>query len=737
MGARKRAIRLGTGGFHLLTAGEFKTAEIRTRATKVVGTIILAVLAYLSALGGGGVITILLSIAAAAAVAGNISHWKAAAAFKAYRATIDDLWIPLVSAGVALPLVEAYGLGFVSSISPAISSFLTDQRPFLAILTVGGWITYAAFTASGVSFGAGKQRALKAELIPALVKTFGGGTTADWNEHSGIHRDKAGIITITPVPAGAGSQLTTSNERLKIELPGYQLHPDSTPQKIVLTHVDEEESHRRMSLGESENRVTAIVELEPTAARPVGHELWKLSPGVLSAVNAGLIDAQARAQGKVLCEWDPLNRDAFVAELPTLRLGLRDRLAALLQLECWDIEIVVVPNTLDGQPGTVDVVRYPADLRAADRIDRWLTALRALIPITGAYWKVQDDVVSGRMRFERTVDPLADTVPYTVDPSTMIDPSTPWELGIDEDGDPVSIDLAGSAHLLVAGATRSGKSVLTYSLLTHVLRMGAAARLLVADPNDTTIAPFEHLVSWATNDVHPGPVTEMLRWVRAEMDRRKPLLREQRRDKIDVFTEEQPLIVVVIDEASNYLRSPDALAAKDLQTELLAVVSQGAKFGVRVVLIAQRPDSTILPTAIRSQLSTRISFRLEDSETSKMVFPEIDDPTTLLTFATGVGLVKEVAGKPRRFRAAYLDDHWGAADRISAPLPKVDVRALGRLRAPVQRTFAVTPDFVDLSEFSFRIDQLTELDVAPEPAPVRPLLPAPPVPDSLWAMTPS
>ena len=736
MGAGKRAIRLGVGGFHLLTTGEFKTAKFRTRAAKVIGTIILAALAYLSALGGGGIITILLSIAAAAAVAGNIAHWKAAAAFKAYRANIDDLWIPLVSAGVVLPLVEAYGLGFISSISPAISGFLTDQRPLLAILTVGGWVTYAAFTAIGVSFGAGKQRALKAELIPALVTTFGA-TVTEWTENSRIHRDKGGVITLSPVPAGAGSQLATSNERLKIELPGYQLHPDSTPQKIVLTHVDEEESHRRMALGQSENRVTAIVELEPTAARPVGHERWKLSPGILSAVNAGLIDAQARAQGKVLCEWDPLNRNAFVAELPALWLALRDRLAALLKLETWDVEIAVIPNALDGQPGIVEVVRYPADLKAADRVDRWLTALRALIPITGAYWKVQDDVASGRMQFERTVDPLADTVPYTVDPSTMIDPSTPWELGIDEDGDPVSIDLARSAHLLLAGATRSGKSVLTYSLLTHILRMGPTARLLVADPNDTTIAPFEHLVSWSTNDVHPGPVTQMLQWVRAEMDRRKPLLREQRRDKIDVFTEEQPMIVVVIDEASNYLRSPDALAAKELQTELLAVVSQGAKFGIRVILIAQRPDSTILPTAIRSQLSARISFRLEDSETSKMVFPDIAEPTTLLTFATGVGLVKEVAGKPRRFRAAYLDDPWGAADRIAAPLPKVDVRALGRFQAPVQRTFAVTQEEVDLSEFSFRIDQLTELDVAPEPAPVRPLLPAPPVPDSLWAVTPS
>ena len=58
-----------------------------------------------------------------------------------------------------------------------------------------------------------------------------------------------------------------------------------------------------------------------------------------------------------------------------------------------------------------------------------------------------------------------------------------------------------------------------------------------------------------------------------------------------------------------------------------------------------------------------------------MVFPGISDPTELLNCPTGVGLIKEIIGRPRRFRAAYMADHWGIADQIAAPLPKIDVRA--------------------------------------------------------------
>jgi hypothetical protein len=295
-----------------------------------------------------------------------------------------------------------------------------------------------------------------------------------------------------------------------------------------------------------------------------------------------------------------------------------------------------------------------------------------------------EDTRDLQIRFEfKLTNPLAEVVPYTVDIGTQITPDTPWIIGPDLDNNPVTYDIAKNAHLLIAGATRSGKSVCTYSLIVHVLRMGDSAQLLIADPNDTTMAPFEHLVSWATNSIHPEQPTEMLQWVRGEMERRRPILRQMRRDKIEVFTPELPMIVVIVDEAANYMRHADKNAAAAFIDELMAVVAQGAKFGVRLVLITQRPDATILPTSVRSQLSARISFRLEDTQTATMVFPDLDNPAVLLEFDTGVGMYKEVGGQPRQFRSVYLQDHWAAADQITHPLPKVDIHAIASASEPL------------------------------------------------------
>lgn len=304
------------------------------------------------------------------------------------------------------------------------------------------------------------------------------------------------------------------------------------------------------------------------------------------------------------------------------------------------------------------------------------TALGLPFGITVA--QTDEDTRNRHMRLNfKLGNPLAGTVPFTIDPSTRIDPETPWVIGVDEDGVDVAYNIAAGAHMLIAGATRSGKSVCTYSLITHVLRMGDSVRLLVADPNDTTMAPFESKLSWSTNSTHPEAPTQMLRWVRSEMSRRRPILRAMRRDKIDKFTPELPMIVIIIDEAANYMRHGDKAAAAAFIDELMAVVAQGAKFGIRLVLITQRPDSTILPTTVRSQISARMSFRLEDLQTATMVFPDLDNPADLLTFDVGVGMYKEVAGQPRKFRSVFLEDHWAAAEQISGALPSVDVDDLG------------------------------------------------------------
>lgn len=329
---------------------------------------------------------------------------------------------------------------------------------------------------------------------------------------------------------------------------------------------------------------------------------------------------------------------------------------------------VFAPTVVDVYPSAVGPVLV-ARLVVGQTVDDVLRAAPAL----ASAWGVPEVRVSvaapGVVALTLvTSDPLSETVRHD-GAADVIGVDEPWVIGRSEEGSLVTLDMASGSHTLIAGATRSGKSVCVYGLLTHLLRMGDSVRLLVADPNETTVAPFEDKVAWFTTSTHPNQVALGLRWVQAEVQRRKPIMRAMRKDRLSVedFTPDMPLIVVVIDELANYLRHADKKAASALTDDLLVQASQNAKYGVRLVLITQRPDSTILSTSIRAQIASRISFRLEDSETARMVFPDLDDPLTMMSLPPGVGFMRGFSDDlVVKFRGVYLEDHWAMAERLPA-----------------------------------------------------------------------
>ncbi|WP_168218472.1 FtsK/SpoIIIE domain-containing protein [Nocardioides eburneiflavus] len=577
---------------------------------------------------------------------------------------------------------------------------------------------------------------------------------------------KGGGFVISPVPAEAVAHLDGLDERVALHLPEFEakMHTDSNGAATAFEYLpaSPETVARREVMARTGGFLTAIAPAEEdNPARP-GECVGTLEVGITES-RAEELDATLRASdGLALVQWRKGERVVHLAALDTETLTERGRIADWLSCKPWDLDLLV---TTDGADVTGwHATRVPAVRDPEKRRQTWLTMANDLHPSPDSRtWTITDRSGEGEIEMRLIVDPLDVIVPFNLDVTETITPDTPWVVGIDEEGGNIEINLALSAHALIAGATRSGKSVCTYSLLTHVLRMGDRARLLVADPNDTTIAPFEDKVAWSTSDTHPDAVTGMLEWVRGEMDRRKPILRDMRADKISEFTAELPMIVVVIDEAANYLRHNDKRAAAAMMGELLAVVSQGAKYGVRLVLITQRPDSTILPTSTRAQLSFRISFRVEDGETAKMVFPDLPDPMALLTCAPGVGYVREVGGEAKRFRSVYLADHWGIADRLPHRQPKIlDVAAgFGAPFVPpavpkdmwgTQKPAAVVPAApgeVLIDEVVLTLDDLEgevpgtpgaaeglddfEFEPVTAPPTVRRRPTAQPVPDDLWA----
>jgi DNA segregation ATPase FtsK/SpoIIIE-like protein len=409
--------------------------------------------------------------------------------------------------------------------------------------------------------------------------------------------------------------------------------------------------------------------------------------------------------GLTLVEFFPKESRAVAAALDAATVRLRDDLAMLWGWkDPWVLELAIGWGDYRGIPFIEDVVIVRSGpIDAEKRRDAWLNKIRDVLPtMPGFVWRYEQGETPTEIRLVQVQDRLNEIIRFDEDVSTLIDPTTPWHVGVDDEGESVDLDIAGSAHLLVAGATRSGKSVSTYGLVTHILRMGGCARLLIADPNDTTVAPFESKVAWSSTSTHPAEITKMLQWVRREMDRRKPVLRAMRRDKLDTFTADLPLIVIIIDEAANYLRHSDKKAVADLTGELMAVVSQGAKYGIRCILITQRPSSDVLNTTVRAQLSARLCFRVEDKETAMMAFPDLEDPEVLLTCEPGVGYVKEVAGRARRFRSVFLEDHWAVADALTYSQPKIDIEK--RFIAGRSEFEVIAPER-DLGVMDFELDE--------------------------------
>ncbi|MFD5620632.1 FtsK/SpoIIIE domain-containing protein [Streptomyces yangpuensis] len=249
-------------------------------------------------------------------------------------------------------------------------------------------------------------------------------------------------------------------------------------------------------------------------------------------------------------------------------------------------------------------------------------------------------------------------------------------LGLDEDGTPIVLNLAYSAHALIAGATRSGKSITVNTLLAYASLM-RDVRLIVIDPNLAAVAPWWRTAYKVSDAIHPDEPTEILRWVREEMQRRERLFWSGRTDRISEFSPELPLLLVVIDEVANYTRHPDRKARERFEAELLAIASQGAKFGVRLWLLTQKPSADVLTTAVRTNLSARICHRVDTIEDFLHLFPDgrdLDITAADRTMPQGVSIASVGDMRtPIRLRSVYLPTEacWQINDLMCASGLKV------------------------------------------------------------------
>lgn len=267
--------------------------------------------------------------------------------------------------------------------------------------------------------------------------------------------------------------------------------------------------------------------------------------------------------------------------------------------------------------------QLPDDFRASEVADRLAAALgcdRIRVHPRGPHW-VRIELLSG--------DPLDGDVTTPLPARDRSVNDVEILVARDELGTPLAMPWSQAPNACVQGATRSGKSVWCYSVLAQLGRLDDAV-IAGSDPSGLLLGrPWEgtrHREWQATGSSDVLAHRDLLVRLVEEMDRRIAALPD-RADKLVEFTAGQPLIVVVLEEFAGLLRLASTTTAPKgepkLRDQLLALygrlVSEGHKAGLRLLVITQRADATVIGGFERGQLGLRISFRVDDAEALVML----------------------------------------------------------------------------------------------------------------------
>lgn len=213
-------------------------------------------------------------------------------------------------------------------------------------------------------------------------------------------------------------------------------------------------------------------------------------------------------------------------------------------------------------------------------------------------------------------------------------------VGRKEDGEDLVMDFLSASHTAIQGQTRSGKSVLCYVALSQ-LHGHPDAEIWGIDPNAVLLSPLsEHAPERFVLGSDPEKAEALLQSLVTLMDDRIKILTRDRIDKLENFSPDLPLIVLILEEFPALIRSAE-MYDKPLKTSeritpkiralVGRLVSESAKAGIRVVLITQRADADILDGASRAQMGQRISFGVDNADAVRMLHPAATPETALLT----------------------------------------------------------------------------------------------------------
>jgi S-DNA-T family DNA segregation ATPase FtsK/SpoIIIE len=233
-----------------------------------------------------------------------------------------------------------------------------------------------------------------------------------------------------------------------------------------------------------------------------------------------------------------------------------------------------------------------------------------------------------------------------------------FPLGLDVSGEIVIADIDRMPHVLIAGATGSGKSVCINSIITSILFRASPqeVKFILVDPKRVELTFYNDIPHLLTPViVEPEKVVSALKWAIAEMERRYKLFAEVGVRNIGGYNELSgfqaiPYIVIIIDELADII----FYSPSEVEDSITRLAQMARATGIHLVLATQRPSVDVLTGLIKANINCRLSFNVNSMVDSRVI---IDSPGAEKLLGRGDMLyIPPDQAKPTRIQGTFISE---------------------------------------------------------------------------------
>lgn len=232
-------------------------------------------------------------------------------------------------------------------------------------------------------------------------------------------------------------------------------------------------------------------------------------------------------------------------------------------------------------------------------------------------------------------------------------------LGIDVAGNHIVADISSMPHVLIAGATGSGKSVAINAFMSSILFRASPAevKFILVDPKRVELKDYNDIPHLLTPVIfEPHKVVSALKWAVVQMELRYKQLSEAGVKNIDGYNElaglvAMPSIIIVIDELADIMFFSPA----EVEESVTRIAQMARAVGIHLVLSTQRPSVDVITGLIKANISCRIAFNVASQTDSRVI---LDGPGAEKLLGRGDMLyLPPDRAKPIRIQGTYISDH--------------------------------------------------------------------------------